>query len=450
MISGIGKEELLVIKTWGIRREDKNQWEKRVPLVPKDLLKLLRERPGAKLIVQPSPIRIFPGINFQAIGAIVDEDLTSCDLVMGVKEMPLSFYQAGKVYLFFSHTLKGQPHNMPMLKKIMELGCTLIDYERIVDAQGRRLVFFGRFAGLAGMIDTFWAYGQRMLKEGVETPFADVKMAHEYAGLEDARRKIAGIGQRILKEGLPAGLKPFVVGFTGYGNVSKGAQEIFDLFPHQDLTPEELIRGDFEKKLEGNKLGKVVFYEKHTVKPKTAGEAFDLKKYFQHPELFESTFRPYADHLNILVNCIYWGPKSPRILTNADAADIWGPEKSPRLKVVGDISCDIEGGIEFTMKETRPDDPVYVCDPVTKSITSGVEGPGPVVMAVDNLPCELPAESSEVFSNALIPFMPALLDLQLNVPFEESHLPETLKKATIVWCGELTPDYAYLKEHLKK
>ena len=437
-----------MIRTWGIRREDKNKWEKRVPLVPQDLKKLSLGHPGHTLLVQPSPIRIFPEDQFAAAGATIQEDLSACDLIMGVKEMPISIFQPEKTYFFFSHTLKGQPHNMPMLKRLIELKCDLLDYERIVDDKGRRLVFFGRYAGLAGMIDTLWAFGQRLKEEGLKTPFASVKLAHEYSSLEAAKEAIRAIGREIEKNGLPTSMPPMVVGFTGYGNVSKGAQEIFDLLPHQVIAPADLLQKK-GRDLPHTKIGKVVYHEEHTVKIKGAKTSFDLQDYFKHPGNYESIFRPHLDLLTILVNCIYWSPEAPRVMTKQDVAEIWKPGTEPQLKVIGDISCDIDGGIEFTMKETQPDDPVYTYDPKSRAITMGVKGHGPVVMAVDNLPCELSAEASHDFSKALMPFMPDLLEMKPHVSFAQCNLPKPLLKAMILWRGELTPDFAYLKNHVK-
>jgi alpha-aminoadipic semialdehyde synthase len=438
-----------MIKTWGIRKEDKNIWEKRVPLIPGDLQKLLDSRPQKRVIVQSSANRIYPDDQFAAVGAEIQADLTECDLIMGVKEMPIDLFQPKKVYVFFSHTIKGQSYNMPALKRMIDLRCTLIDYERIVDKNGRRLVFFGRYAGLAGMIDSLWAMGQRLLHEGLKTPFAGVKMAHAYASLDEAKKEIRAIGEKIKEDGLPPQLCPLNVGFTGYGNVSKGAQEIFDLLPHQEIAAPDFLR-NHGTKLNNRHLGKIVYHEEHTVKPRDAKRTFDREHFFAHPGEYESMFRPHLDHLTMLINCIYWSPESPRLLTKKDTAELWSPGAHPRLRVIGDISCDILGGIECTTKETTPDNPVYVYEPAFEAIQYGVAGHGPVIMAVDNLPCELSAEASQDFSKALMPFMPGLLDLAHDATLENCGLHDALKKAIIVWQGALTPDFTYLQAHLPK
>ncbi len=437
--------------TLGIRREDKSVWERRVPLVPADIA-MLGAMHSVRAIMQPSSIRAFHDAEYQRTGAEVSEDLSACDLVMGVKEMPLEFFRKNGSYLFFSHTVKGQPHNMPMLARLAELGCTLLDYERIVDDDGRRLVFFGRHAGLAGMIDTLWALGARLESQGVTTPLSRIRKAHEYPSLEAAKLAIRLIGGEIAKHGLPAGLAPAVIGFAGYGNVSRGAQEIFDLLPHREVTPEELLHLDVTNAAtdDTRRFIKVVFREEHTVRPAAAGTPFDKNHYFAHPEQYVTNFRQYAEKLSILVNCIYWTPQCPRLLSCADARAMWGAGRTPKLMIVGDISCDIDGGIEFTVKATQPDYPVFVYDPDTATSQDGVRGHGPIVMAVDNLPCELSTEASQEFSQALMPLMPELCTLDTAKPFADCTLPAPLRRAVILWRGEFTPDYAFMRAFLEK
>ncbi len=159
---------------------------------------------------------------------------------MGIKEIPPERLEAEKVYLFFAHVIKGQSYNMPMLRRLMDLGATLIDYERVVDEKNRRLIFFGRHAGLAGMVNTLWALGRRLAWEGIPSPFARIRQAMQYADLEAARSDIRAAAAEIRQQGLPRELIPLVVGFTGYGNVSGGAQEIFDLLPHESVAPADL------------------------------------------------------------------------------------------------------------------------------------------------------------------------------------------------------------------
>ena len=183
--------------TIGIRREDKNEWERRVPLVP-EYLKELKEKHDIEAVVQTSPIRVYVDKEYEEKGATVQEDLSSCPVIFAVKEIPINFFEENKTYVFFSHVIKGQKYNMPMLRKMMELKCNLIDYERIVDNKNRRLVFFGHYAGLAGMIDTLWTFGQRMHWKGIDTSFNEVKRAIHYKDLNEAKEHIKQIGKKLM------------------------------------------------------------------------------------------------------------------------------------------------------------------------------------------------------------------------------------------------------------
>jgi saccharopine dehydrogenase (NAD+, L-lysine-forming) len=431
----------------GIRREDKNRWERRVPIAPAHVATLVRQH-NLRIVVQPSPIRIFADSQYEAAGATLQEDVSSADILLAVKEIPLELLRPGKTYLFFSHTIKGQPHNMPLLRRLLDLGCQLIDYERVVDDQKRRLIFFGEYAGMAGMIDTLRALGQRLAWEGHATPLVDVQPTYEYANLADAQQAIRAVAQRILEEGWPLALAPLVIGVAGYGNVSRGAQAILELLPTRRITPAELFalgqRGDVQR----NVLYVVVFKEEDTVEPVAANQPFDLQEYFQHPERYRSRFEMYLPFLTVLVNCIYWTPAYPRLVTKQAARHLYAGARPPRLRVIGDISCDIEGAIEPTITATEPDAPSFVWDPVRDAASEGVAGNGPVIMAVDNLPCELPAESSTAFGDALQPFVPALAACDFRADFELCALPPELKRATIVYHGDLTPDYRYLEKFL--
>ncbi len=436
----------------GIRREDKSRWETRVPVVPDEVRDLVRDH-GLKFQVQTYPPRAFRDDDYRAAGAAVVDDLRDCPIIIGVKEIPPAKLEPNKAYLFFSHTIKGQPANMPMLHRLLELGCTLIDYERIVDEQGRRLVFFGRYAGVAGMIDTLWALGQRLHYEGIESPFTQVRRAYEYRDIEHAKQAISALGEDIRRRGLPTPLRPLVCGFAGYGNVSQGAQEIYDLLPVRSITPEELP----DVAATPHDCYKVVFREEHLVEllpdqPAPGREKgahtprpFQLQDYYSHPEKYQSRFLLYVHHLTLLVNGIYWEARYPRLLSRAQLRELYAGPQQPRLRVIGDITCDIEGSIECTLQATDPGDPVYVYDPQTDKIHSGVAGHGPVVLAVDFLPCELPVDASTYFSQSLRPLLPALAGADFSQPLSKSGLPPELQRATIVYKGKLTKPYRYLE-----
>lgn len=438
--------------TLGIRCEDKSRWERRVPLVPAQVERLRAEH-GVAVVVQPSENRVFPAVEFAAAGARVDEDLSGCDIVIGVKEIPIASFEPRKPYMFFAHVIKGQPHNMPMLRRMLDLGCTLIDYERVIDADGRRLIAFGRFAGLAGMTDALWALGRRLEWEGIANPFAAIRRTIEYADLGAAKAAIRAVGRQIESDGLPAALPPLVCGFAGYGNVSQGAQEIFDLLPVTSIDPEEL-ETQLEAATDSRRLYKVVFEEEHLVEPMPGGMGFELQDYYAHPEKYRSRFERFLPHLTLLMNCIYWDARYPRLVTKAYLRNAYGQATpggagSPRLRVIGDLSCDVGGAIEATVRATTPGDPVYVYDPPSERALDGWEGRGPVILAVDILPSELPVESSESFGEVLAPFVPALVAADYEADFESLALPLELKRAVVAHRGELTPEYRYITKHLE-
>lgn len=432
----------------GLRREDKNPWERRVPLIPSHIREL-REEHGLEFVVQPSAIRVFRDEDFVREGARVQEDLSACPVVLAVKELPDGFLATGRTYLFFSHTIKGQAQNMPMLRRIMDLGSTLIDYERIVDGQGKRLLFFGKQAGEAGMVDTLWALGQRLRLEGLDTPLSKLLQMYHYTNLVEAKEAVIRAAQGIRERGLPADLVPFVAGFLGYGHVSQGAQEVYNLLPMSEVPCHEFAsfmkRGVFSSRL----VYKIVFHEHHLVRPKDPGSLFDLQEYYGHPDLYEPILEPYLRHLTVLLNGIYWTPRFPHFVSKAGLRRLFEAEAQPRLRVIGDISCDLEGGVECTLRATDSQNPVYVYDPFTEAARTGFEGRGPVVMAVDNLPAEIALESSIFFSQALKPLVPALARADFGRDLEDAGLPPEIQRAVIVYRGRLTPSYAYLKEHLE-
>jgi len=426
----------------GIRREDKNRWERRTPLIPQHIREL-RENHSIDFIVQPSEIRIFSERDYYKAGAIIQEDLSPCPVILGIKEIPKDFFEYGKTYIFFAHVIKGQPHNMPMLKRLLELNCQLIDYERITDERGRRILFFGRYAGLAGIVDSLWALGKRLEWEGIPTPFTQLRPTHSYRDLQKIREEFLKLSRRIKEEGLNSSLLPFICGITGYGNVSKGVQELLDILPVKGIAPNDI--GSLPK--DPHTIYKVVFKEEDMVEP-IHNHQFELQDYYNNPERYRSKFQKYIPYLTLLINGIYWDSRYPRLLTKSYLRELYSKSKLPRLRVIGDISCDIEGAIECTLHPTSPDNPVFVYDPFTQEAIDGYKGRGPVVMAIDNLPCELPLESSIYFSGVLKPFIPEIARANFSVSFERCRLPEEIKRGVIVYKGELTPEYKYIERYL--
>ncbi|MFW9910912.1 MAG: hypothetical protein ACFFEU_00445 [Candidatus Thorarchaeota archaeon] len=429
----------------GLRSEEK-PFESRVPLVPKHIANLA-EKYNIRFVVEPSDQRTFAVQDFTEVGAEVKPLKGSeVPVILGIKEMPINFFEKGKVYVFFSHTIKGQEDNMDMLQQILAVGATLIDYERVIDEKGRRLIFFGNWAGMAGISDTFRVLGERLEYKGITpNPFAGMKPTPECKDLSEVREQFEALGDRITKMGLPENMIPFVFGFAGYGNVSRGAQKMFDILPYEEVEPAQLSKISGPK---SNILYKCVFKEEHMVEPKEQGVEFDLQDYYKYGAAkYRGVFHEYVPYMPVVLNCIYWTEKYPRLITKDFIKGHW-KDKNRRLEVVGDISCDVDGAIEFTVRTANPGSPAFTYLVEEDRAEVGVEGEGPVVMAVDNLPAELPRESSTSFSETLLDYIPALAKTDFTVPFDNLELPKELKDAVIVYQGKLTNDYEYLKEYL--
>jgi alpha-aminoadipic semialdehyde synthase len=433
--------------TIGIRREDKNIYERRAPIIPEHVRELIQED-SIDFIVEPSKIRVFSDDDYSEAGAKIDDNLSTCDIIFSIKELPLDFIMPNKTYVFFSHTIKGQEHNMPMLKKLIEQNCTLIDYEKVVNEKGFRLIFFGRHAGLAGMIEAFWALGKRLDHQGISNPFGSIERALNYHDLEDVKSSVRNLGENIKTIGLPEELCPFIIGIMGYGNVSKGVQEILDELPLEELEPSKLSSFIEGSQFSQNTVYKIVFKEEDMVDPISPNDTFQLHDYWDHPEKYKSKFEPYIPHMTVLMNCIYWDERYPKFISKDFLKSLFTQDSSPKLKVIGDISCDIEGAVEATIKCTDPGNPIYVFDPIIGKITDGWEGDGLVILAVDTLPSELPRDSSQEFSSILKKFIPDIANADYSLDFEQLNLPPEIKGAVITYHGELTPEYKYIEKFL--
>lgn len=428
----------------GIRKEEK-AFETRVPLVPKHVENLIKDH-KIEFFLEPSNQRAFSAEEYENIGVKVKPLKDSqATIIVGIKEMPTDFFEKDKIYAFFSHTIKGQEHNMPMLKKIMDTGASLLDYEKIVDEKSRRLIFFGNWAGMAGISDTFRILGDRLEIERIKpNPFAGMKPTLELKGMSGLENEFRELGERIKDQGLPDELTPFIVGFAGYGNVSSGAQKLFDLLPHSSINPSDLSKAQSDNHV----LYKCIFKEEHLVEPRDPSNDFELYDYYEHGSAkYRGIFQQYVPFLTILLNCIYWTKKYPRLVTREFIRKHWN-EKSRKLRIIGDISVDMEGAIEFTTITTTPDNPAFTYIIAEDRPEIGSKGDGPVIIAVDNLPCELPRESSTSFSETLLQFIPILAQTDFTVNFEQLKLPRELKDAIIVHQGKLTKNYEYLAQYL--
>ena len=293
------------------------------------------------------------------------------------------------------------------------------------------------------MVNTLWSYGQRLKILGIESPFLKIKQAQDYADLEEIQLSLQILGSEI--RAWMADKPAIVIGITGYGNVAGGAQEILANLPIHEMSAEELLVADLDAF--AGQLIKVVFKETDMFEPIDSKAEFELQDYFNHPEKYQAKFQPYLKKLNMVVNCIYWDTPYPRLITLEEIKAHYNSDKT--LMIVGDITCDIDGAIQFNIGSTLSPNPVYVYDVNTGKRRMGFEGNGPVVMAVDNLPTELPREASEAFGDALIPFVPAIGACNFAQDYESLNLPAEVKRAVIAHAGELTPDFKYLKKYLK-
>jgi alpha-aminoadipic semialdehyde synthase len=262
--------------------------------------------------------------------------------------------------------------------------------------------------------------------------------------VKDAIRQLKVIGKEIEEKGLPQEICPLNVFLMGYGHVSHGARKILEALPFEEIDPDELRSKQTE--LHNNKIYIATFKEKHMVERMDDG-VFSLPHYYNHPGLYRSHMEQYLKYCSVYVNAIYWDPHSPVFLPKYILQKM--QTKKQKLIIIGDITCDIKGSIAATVKSTWPDNPVFIYDAKTGKENDGYQGEGFAVMAVDNLPCEFPQEASDNFSNALMPFMEAMLLNDYSKPVRESSLPDEIRKACITHQGKLLKDYQYLKEYLK-
>ncbi|KAJ3235224.1 hypothetical protein HDU78_005295 [Chytriomyces hyalinus] len=385
--------------TLAIRREDKNRWERRVPLTPEHVERLVDEL-GANVLVQPSMKRVIPDEKYKEAGAVVQEDISSADIIIGVKEVPIADLVRDKTYMFFSHTYKGQRYNMPLLKSIMDKKIRLVDYELMKDDTGKRLVQFSRFAGYAGMMDGLNGLGHKLLAQGYGSPFMACGMTYMYRCLADARLDLVRTGQVIMDDGLPREFGPMIFVFTGKGNVTKGALHVFKCLPHEWVKPEDLKALVENKNYDNRKVyGCQVDMADYLVRKK--GGRFNRSEYLTNPEQYDSIFHEkIAPYATMIVNGIFWDEKYPRLLTKAQIKKL-ALEDRLRLLQLADISCDIGGSFEFMSHSSTIDAPFFSYEPISGKTHDGIEAKGVTIMSIDNLPTEMPLEASAYFSDAL-------------------------------------------------
>ncbi len=396
----------------GIIREGKVPHDHRVPLTPKQCKSVEAIYPDVQIIVQPSPIRKFKDEEYREQGITVQEDLSACDIIMGVKEVNVSDLIPGKKFVFFSHTFKKQPYNRALLQAILEKKIQLIDYEIMKDKSGKRLIGFGRFAGIVGCYNAFRTYG-------LKHKLYELKPAHQCEDRKEVEHELSRIT-------LPKDMR---IVLTGFGRVGHGAREIIDLLPIMEVTPEEFLSNSFDAPV-------FTHLEAEDYYAPKSGKAFDKKTFYSTPDQFVSTFSRFLSKTDLYIPCHYWDSKAPYIVTKEDLK-----KDDVRLSVVADISCDINGPIASTIRPSKISDPIYGYNPQTEAEDDFRKDGVIAVMAVDNLPCELPLDASEDFGNELIKhILPSLLK------DDPDNIIGRASETTLD--GELTEQYRYLQAYV--
>jgi len=434
------------IRRIGILRKFLRDGRNIIPLIPEDVRQLVSDF-GFEIIVQPSLADHSQDVEYTTVGAWVDDSAAGCEFVVSMNEPSAESLYPGGIYMCFGRS-PGQPFGVALLRRLNELGCSLIDCSSLMDDRGRKLITVDTYSGAVGMIDALWALGHRLKHEGYETPFAAIRRAYQYENLASARRALIGIGETLRDQRLSTVLRPLIFGFVGKNCVSKGAQEIFDLLPHREITPSELLAGAVCNG--GNEILKVVFAEELTIRPKDEDTPMTLGELYRHPKRFVNNFGQYIHHLSVLVNSLPRSAGAPRIMTKADAEHMWQGGARPRLRVIGDMGGTVEGAIEFASVATMFDEPAYVYEPEMDDIAYGFDGHGPVIVSLAEPACELPEEVSADISHALLPLLQNLANVETEAPIEKSGLPMPLRRAAILWRGRLTPAFEHLRILLKR
>lgn len=412
-----------------IRKEHKNDWEKRTALIPADIASL-REQ-GFPISVEASDIRVYSDDDYQAYQI----DTAGCpekgEFIVGIKEPPVNSIQPGQVHLAFSHTIKGQDYNMVLLQKFIDEKATLIDYEPIVDNSGKRTIAFGRFAGIAGAIDSFYVAGKKYIERKEESCLSEVKQTWEYISIEKVKQHFSQIN---VNQG-----EPVRVVIVGSGNVGKGSEEVCQWLGLERVDIQRLLEGEVPA---GSWYA--VASSRH-INERIDGNRFEMQDFVERGvDAYKSCFAQLLGKFSILLQTPYWTEKYPKHLNRETML----ANKAKLPLVVGDISCDINGSLECTTKASDIDTPAFTYD-VDKGVSEdGVFADGVTVMSIDNLPCELSLDASQHFSNILKDYMENLMSVDLQKSFDDCGLIDELAGAVIVYKGQLTPKYQYLQTFL--
>jgi saccharopine dehydrogenase (NAD+, L-lysine-forming) len=398
----------------GILRETKNPPDRRVPLTPPQIIALEELYPFVEFFVQPSDFRSYSNEEYEYLDIPLKEDLSDCDILMGVKEIDRRTLIPGKTYIFFAHVAKKQPHNKPMFREMADKKITLIDYEYLTTEKNERVVAFGRWAGIVGAYNGLRA-------RGIKTNRFKLKPAYQCRDLDEM-----WAGLRLIE--LRPGLKVLI---TGGGRVAHGAMETLNICNIVQVNPEDFLSREFDIPV-FCQIGPE-HYTKHPIRP-----LFNLNHFSKHPEEYESAFLPYSRVTDILITGHYWDPRSPVFFTKEDMR-----KAEFRISVIADISCDVNGPIPSTLRSTTISDPFYGYNPFLETEEPAFTRPSNItVMSIDNLPGELPRDASHDFGKQLI--QNVLHDIL------SGNLSPMIERATILRDGKLTPAFTYLGDYLQE
>jgi len=396
----------------GIIREGKIPTDKRTPLSPIQCQMVMQKFPHVKILVQPSPVRCFKDEEYAAVGIEIKEDLSECDILLGIKEVPIDMLIPDKTYLFFSHTIKKQAHNRKLLQTILEKNIKLVDYETLTNEKGERLIAFGWYAGWVGAYNALWMCGKRY-------------------GLFDLKRAFQCFDKaEMLEELEKAKLPPIKIALTGGGRVANGAVELLEKAKIKRVSVQEYLQESHFQEAVYVQLRSADYHAHKEGKP------FVQEEFYQHPERFISTFSQFYPTTDLLIACAYWHPHAPLLFTKQEM-------RLPqfRISMVADITCDIDGSIPCTQQSANILEPVYDYDKENETVVACFTDLSHInVMAVDNLPTELPRDASEYFGEVLIEnIFPHLLCGDKG---------KVIQRATIAEYGRLMPNFAYLEDYV--
>ena len=394
----------------GLIKECKFPVDKRVVMTPYQCELFKQKFPQIELVVQSSEYRCFTDEEYMLSGIDIVNDVSDCDILFGVKEVPLELLLYGKTYFFFSHTIKMQPYNRNLLACMLELNVRMIDYE-VLKNNGRRLLGFGRYAGVVGCYNGILTYGKRTQLFNLKPAY----LCNDRKELESELKKVNLGNSKII--------------VTGNGRVGKGALEIIKL-----LGIKEVSKADFKNNVYDVPVYVNIDFSDYNAR--IDGSTFLSNDFFSNPKLFRSTFMDYASCADILIAGHYYAQGSPYLFTREDV-------KSPlfNIRTVADISCDINGPVASTIRSSTIQNPIYGYNPESETEDEFDKDSVISVMAVDNLPCELPKDSSEDFGSQMLnEIFPLLFDCKDS---------DVIKDATICENGDLTSNFEYLRDFLE-